>query len=229
MQEPKTAADRVRSRRMPTYQSALIAVGVGLFSTACDGAATDGVQVRIVENGAAVRWNATVAERFGLVAPGAGMALESPGKDIVEGSSGPRQSASGLSWQLPGGWGAVAPTSMRIANFTAGDGGEVECYVTTFPGDGGGLLPNVNRWRGQLGLGATTLAELDSLPKLSVLGGEHPWIVLTEESGAQGGGMLAVVAPHGSRTFFVKLVGPSEAVQAERSRFQAFCESLQEN
>ena len=53
-------------------------------------------------------------------------------------------------WTKPPGWAELPPTSMRLGNFTAG-GGQAEITVMTFPGNVGGLLANVNRWRGQAG------------------------------------------------------------------------------
>src|SRR5690349_3907522 len=56
-------------------------------------------------------------------------------------------------WDTPEGWRAViADQPMRVATFRAGPGDGVEVSVTAFPGDVGGLLANVNRWRGQVGL-----------------------------------------------------------------------------
>jgi hypothetical protein len=64
-----------------------------------------------------------------------------------------------LHFKAPEGWTAVAPTAMRNVNFQAGNPA-LECYVTMLAGDGGGALPNVNRWREQVGLPAASAAEL---------------------------------------------------------------------
>ena len=45
---------------------------------------------------------------------------------------------------------------MRKASFVVeeADGAKVDISATSFPGESGGLLANINRWRGQLGLHA---------------------------------------------------------------------------
>src|ERR1051326_4282743 len=66
-----------------------------------------------------------------------------------------------VAWDPPEGWRTVTVDQpMRIATFRAGPGDGVEVSVTAFPGDVGGLLANVNRWRGQVGLGAVDVGDL---------------------------------------------------------------------
>src|SRR5262249_4613854 len=58
-----------------------------------------------------------------------------------------------VTWDVPGGWRSVqSGQQVRAAPFRAGRGEGVEVSIAAFPGDGGGLLANVNRWRGQVGL-----------------------------------------------------------------------------
>ena len=70
-----------------------------------------------------------------------------------------------IKWEVPAGWKAVAPTSMRYASFAvAGQNGEAaDISVSVFGGDGGGDLGNVNRWRSQIGLGEITADGLMAL------------------------------------------------------------------
>ena len=66
-----------------------------------------------------------------------------------------------LTWKAPANWQSKPATSMRKATYTiAGDGAEAELAITAFPGDVGGELANVNRWRGQLKLPELTADEL---------------------------------------------------------------------
>lgn len=49
---------------------------------------------------------------------------------------------------------------MRLATYEMqGPSGPIEVAISRFPGDVGGMLANVNRWRGQVGLPPTTEAE----------------------------------------------------------------------
>src|SRR5436189_2459416 len=60
-----------------------------------------------------------------------------------------------IRWKTPENWTEVPPSSMRYASFSAPaeDGAKVDISVVTFPGDGGNDADNINRWRGQIGLG----------------------------------------------------------------------------
>ena len=57
-------------------------------------------------------------------------------------------------WFIPKGWEPGKKSSMRIGSFAVKDGNDssLDISVTAFPGDLGGLLPNVERWLGQIGL-----------------------------------------------------------------------------
>ncbi|MFU8827965.1 MAG: hypothetical protein ACNA8P_00865 [Phycisphaerales bacterium] len=77
----------------------------------------------------------------------------------------PRPRADGEPWVLPQGW-VVVPGErpMRLATVEAPDpDGPVEVAITRFPGRVGGDLANVNRWRGQMGLGAIGENELEAM------------------------------------------------------------------
>lgn len=68
-------------------------------------------------------------------------------------------------WKTPEGWSEEGASGMRAATFTIGDPAQkLECSVIALPADDPGsddyLLPNINRWRGQLGLASQSLTEL---------------------------------------------------------------------
>jgi hypothetical protein len=67
-----------------------------------------------------------------------------------------------LTWTLPEGWRRdPQPRPQRYATIVIGAGEKpLELAVNSFPGDVGGLLANVNRWRGQIGLKPISDAEL---------------------------------------------------------------------
>lgn len=61
--------------------------------------------------------------------------------------------ARGVSWTAPAGWKEEPGNGIRLATFTPPqDSGKSEATVVALPGDAGGELANVNRWRGQIGL-----------------------------------------------------------------------------
>ena len=65
---------------------------------------------------------------------------------------------------------------MRVANFNPAGDERAECYLTMLSGDAGGLGPNVNRWRAQLGLAPLAPRELEALPHKPLLGRDAVFI-----------------------------------------------------
>ncbi len=135
----------------------------------------------------------------------------------------PEPAADGPTWARPAGWTEKPRTAMRLGNFTAGDG-QAEITVMTFPGDVGGLLANVNRWRGLAGLSpvdATGLAK--ATVSLSIAGTPA---TLVEAIGEKKGSM-SVYHQVGDQTWFYKIAGPSAVVAAEKTAFMEFIQSIQ--
>ena len=126
-------------------------------------------------------------------------------------------------WTKPGGWAAKPPTSMRLGNFTAGNG-QAEITVMTFPGDVGGLLANVNRWREQSGLPPVTAASLVEATSQQTLSGTTATLV---EAIGDKTGSISVYHPVGGQTWFYKISGPSAVVTAEKGAFMKFIQSIQ--
>jgi hypothetical protein len=132
--------------------------------------------------------------------------------------------ASGLSWTLPDGWRTAPEKPMRAASFFAGPGESVECYVSIFPGEAGGLLANVNRWRGQLDLPELTGVDCEHLESFPMLG-RRGVVVEIEGKGTKLVGAACTGSDH---SVFVKMTGPPELVREQRGAFLAFCMSLGE-
>ena len=126
-------------------------------------------------------------------------------------------------WTVPGSWEEKAPTSMRLGNFTAG-AGKAEITVMTFPGEVGGLLANVNRWRGQSGLPPVDAAGLTDVTQQITVSGTPATLV---EAVGEKTASYSVFHPVGNATWFYKISGPSEAVTPENAAFRAFLESIQ--
>jgi hypothetical protein len=186
---------------------------------------------------------ASSAERFGIdhaafaggaapgpESPGGGMSSATQGADV---SASMAHGASGLVWQVPEGWREAPPRPVRIVTFHIGPDDRTECYVSSLAGDGGGVRANIDRWRGQMGAKPTTTEEFAALESVRILGVDAPLVEV--HGGYQGmngeqiadATMLGAVAPLEGRMLFVKLVGPSAVVAAERDAFLAFCKSLQ--
>ena len=79
------------------------------------------------------------------------------------GGTSDASSAGVVSWTVPDHWREdPQPRPMRKATFFApSPAGDVEVAVSSFPGSTGGLLANINRWRGQVGLGSIDETQIE--------------------------------------------------------------------
>jgi hypothetical protein len=68
--------------------------------------------------------------------------------------------ASTLGWTMPKGWTQTRTGGVRYATLKPEASGKIDVSVVVLPGPAGGELANVNRWRGQIGLGAIGEEEL---------------------------------------------------------------------
>lgn len=82
-----------------------------------------------------------------------------------DGDGSPEEPGAADPWVVPVGWTLVpGERPMRVATYEApGPDGPVEVAITRFPGNVGGELANINRWRGQMGLPAIDESELESV------------------------------------------------------------------
>lgn len=127
-------------------------------------------------------------------------------------------------WQVPEGWEAVSGSAMRRASFTAsGSGGPVDIAVTSFPGDVGGLLANLNRWRGQIGASALTQESIEeSIERFTVNG--KP-VVLTRITGS-GQSTHAAIFEHEGSSWFIKMTGPTASINEQADAFARYIQSV---
>ena len=90
------------------------------------------------------------------------------------------------------------------------------------------MLPNVNRWRGQVGLKPIDEGELQKLITVQTVGGVPVSILdmtgQSPESGAQARLLVAVVPGDGA-TWFYKMVGPDQLVAQQKDAFINFVSS----
>ena len=145
---------------------------------------------------------------------------------VVPAVAAERWSGDGISWQTPEGWTQKPGSSeFRFAQIDLGD--NLVLVVSRFPGDVGGNLANVNRWRSQLQLPPIKADELDKVTK-KVQAGDATAILtdFTSEAGDQR--MLGAIVPDekGGRTWFFKVTGAAKAVGGQAEKFQKFVESV---
>lgn len=142
---------------------------------------------------------------------------------VSEGNSSPK-------WTIPSNWSEKAPGPMQFKSFTIADNAGANAAVTVsfFPGAVGGVLANVNRWRGQMGLAAVAEDQLDNTAsKLETAGGTATLVDFEGTDAQAGQRIVAVIAPHGDNTWFYKLMGDKALVGTEKDSFVNFVKTVQ--
>lgn len=131
----------------------------------------------------------------------------------------------GLQWTAPAHWAAKAGSAMRKGTYAIkGAGGEAELAITAFPGDVGGDLANVNRWRGQVGLGPIGSTELAS--SLTRFRAHSLDVAVVDILGANGQRILGGIVPFAGSTWFFKMTGPDAVVAAEKPAFVEYLKTV---
>jgi hypothetical protein len=139
-------------------------------------------------------------------------------------SEGPINASAHPSWKTPDGWIEQQPSSsMLLASYSAPGktGGKAEVTVSMFPGDVGGLLANVNRWRGQIGLAPISDQELPQKTSQVEVGSVKAVLVeLTAPDGSKG--LLGLIVPREGNTWFYKMTGDPAALADQKKSFVEF-------
>ena len=141
-------------------------------------------------------------------------------------SGGGGGGADGLpNWQVPSSWKAAGPKPMRLASFDIPDAaGNGDVSISKLSGNGGGLLANVNRWRGQVGLAPLEAGALAANSKtVAMAGGDSgTWVELvgTEKT------ILGAIVARGEVSWFFKLTAPAPVAAKNRDAFEQFVRSI---
>jgi len=138
----------------------------------------------------------------------------------------PPTGGDALKWKAPAGWKELPASGMRLASFVvpgAAGAPPADLSVVALPGDAGGDLANVNRWRGQLGLAPLDEKGLEAQSKrIKTPAGT---LLVIEYAGPKARMHAAILNAHGN-TWFFKLNGEDATVSAARERFLEFLNSL---
>lgn len=150
------------------------------------------------------------------IGAGAGMMGQLPPEMTAAATASPLS----LKWKTPAGWEEKPASGMRRATFVVpGSAGPADLSVIALPGDAGGELPNINRWRGQVGLNPWDEAAFrKAAVKVSSPAG--PITVVDLAGGTQR--MAAAILTRGGESWFFKLLGPDATVGAALPAFKTF-------
>jgi hypothetical protein len=136
-------------------------------------------------------------------------------------------------WIKPEGWTEQPLSEMRLGSFKAdgSNGISADVSVTAFPGDAGGLAPNVNRWRGQLQLPPLQEEELQQTIERTQVDGVQAFLVdiQTPQNAPKPSRILGAVLETTGRTWFVKMTGSPEMIESQHQKFLDFVKSFRFN
>jgi hypothetical protein len=149
--------------------------------------------------------------------------------DATAASSAPVP-ASALTWTAPAEWQAKALTQMRSGSFTVRGEGDAtaDLSIIAFPGAAGGLVENLNRWRGQVGLASLDAAQVVAQATVvkTNAGLEFTFADLAAEGNGPQQRLLGAIASYGGETWFFKLIGPDALVARTKPAFLAFLNTV---
>ncbi len=132
-------------------------------------------------------------------------------------------------WSVPAGWQEVPAGQMQVARFAVpGEGGaKAELGVSMLTGTGGGMLPNVNRWRNQIGLGEISESEMNNLlTSVEIPGGKATFIDLSGTNRAgQKTRLIGAVVPQANQTWFYKLMGDPSVIEGQKDAFTKYVQT----
>ena len=150
---------------------------------------------------------------------------DSGSMQVLPGMQAAADSAAEVSYNLPSGWDELEPTGIRKGNFkVSSDSGNAEVTILTFPGDVGGTLANINRWRGQIGLDAATPEVIDEFSKSRKVAGHNGLYVRLE---GERQSILGAIVPFHGNTWFFKMIGDTPVVLTNEPAMQRFLDSVQ--
>lgn len=139
-------------------------------------------------------------------------------------------SRGGISWTTPAGWVEQTAGQMRLATYMVADkenqANTAEAMVVLLGGDGGGLVANVNRWRGQVGLKPVSAGEIKkSSQSTKGKAGQVLWFRIINKK--MNRGILVSIIPLPNRTAFVKLIGHADVLSKNEEKFLELSKSVE--
>jgi len=154
-------------------------------------------------------------------------------------------SAADLTYQAPAGWAAETPASrMRRAQYRLlradGDTEDAEMIVFYFPGQGGSVQSNIDRWVGMFAKADGTSAAGDAKTEKKTVNGlsittiDVEGVYTNQSMGPMAGSsgpkpdyrMLAAIVETPGGPWFFKLTGPKKTVEKWRGSFDDFVQTI---
>lgn len=131
-----------------------------------------------------------------------------------------------IQFELPEGWKEIPAKQFTLKAFEVVDGDDR--LDITISRAGGKMDDNMNRWRGQIGLPPTSLADIEaSFKPCEVNGLPGHFIEMHQGEKAEAReSIIGIVIPQGDQTWFLKVRGSTKLAERERENFDSFAKSV---
>ncbi len=143
----------------------------------------------------------------------------------------PVATADQPAWTVPADWKAGELMQFLVARYVIQGAGEASAAVNVskLDGTGGGLLPNLNRWRTQLGQPPISGDDAAKLPTIDASGVKAVLADFTGTDARTGkpARLIGVVLPLNGQTWFYKLMGDPDLVGQQKDPLIKFIQSAQ--
>jgi hypothetical protein len=203
---------------MKAFFTCTLAAALVVLSTGCD---RDNVKVYHVENS-----DTAAPVPPPAAAPAAMPATLPAGLPAPDNSGAPQ-----LKYTLPAGWQEKALGQMRVASFGISENGkDADVSVIPLGGMAGGDLANVNRWRGQVGLGSLADEDVLKLAEKVAVGDQPADLYDLVGTSSENGGaerILGVILHRDDAAWFFKMTGDPDLVEKQKPAFVLFLKSFQ--
>jgi|SRR5271165_736918 len=164
-------------------------------------------------------------EVYKIPKEGINVAMQSGSAGLV-----PPPPGSPAQWTKPESWREQPLSEMRLGSFKVEgpNADTADVSVIAFPGEAGGLISNINRWRGQLQLSPLSEEQLPEVIQKTEVDNVPTDLVdfQTAENATKPSRILGAVLQAGDRTWFVKMTGPPQLIESQRQTFLDFVKSF---
>jgi hypothetical protein len=144
-------------------------------------------------------------------------------------STPPAPAADKPVWTVPPDWKEGELMQFLVARYVIQGSGDASASVNVsqLDGNGGGLLPNLNRWRTQLGQPPITDDDAAKLPAIDATGAKGVLADFTGTDARTGKAarLIGVVLPLNGQTWFYKLMGDPDLVGQQKDALIKFVQS----
>ncbi len=132
-----------------------------------------------------------------------------------------------LVWTAPASWQTKPLGQMRRGSFgiKGADGSEADLSIFVFSGPAGGVIDNINRWRGQIGLAPVDQAKLaDETSLIKTESGLD--LTVVDMTNATGERIIGAILSENGFSWFFKLKGPAALLGAEKNSYLSFLKTV---